>query len=291
MRKLDESVAKERDREAALWREAKATIPERFQGFVIGVDQNKKLADFEAKPAPDGGFAYDGKTFLRLQLPYMTVDGRVAWAQSEGPLEIASEPAQIMGEPHIKATAKTVRGTATGWSKIGFGAKTGVDRTNPVENAETSAVGRALGFLGYGLFGGLGIASFEEVTRAIEERDEKVPTTKAPPAPAPAEEPAKPAAKPTVPAGASEELTATLKGLSEPKTSPKGTTYLRAALTTSTGEERELYVHNADPKEGPDEGIVGRIRQMPAGTSFKAKTQRKGGYEYLTELLNLKEAV
>ena len=58
-----------------------------------------------------------------------------------------------------------------------------MDESNPLENAETSAVGRALGFLGYGLYG-TGIASAEEVLQAQAVRqdtsdDPSAPDTRA----------------------------------------------------------------------------------------------------------------
>lgn len=276
MAKLAELVAREKEREGALWREAKATIPERFRGFVAGIDQNKKLADFEAKPVPDGCFIYDGKTFLRLCLPYMTVDGRIAWAQSEGPLEVLSEPDQVMGEPHIRATLKTVRGTATGWAKIGFGAKTGVDRTNPVENAETSAVGRALGFLGYGVFGGLGIASYEEVSRSIEDRDDKT-------SPAGKEAPVEKTPLAPVPPPVTGPVTATLKSISDPKFSNKGIPYVNATLMTTEGE-LVVYVPNASREETADQGIIAQIRQIPLGTAITVEMQKKADYYFVTKI-------
>ncbi|MEK6564235.1 MAG: hypothetical protein AABZ65_04310 [Candidatus Omnitrophota bacterium] len=48
--------------------------------------------------------------------------------------------------------------------------QTMVDKTNPYENAETSAYGRCLGFFGIGLLGA-GIASAEEVKDALSRQD------------------------------------------------------------------------------------------------------------------------
>lgn len=45
-----------------------------------------------------------------------------------------------------------------------------VNKTSYIENAQTSAVGRALGFIGIGV-NGMGIATAEEVTAAIEHQD------------------------------------------------------------------------------------------------------------------------
>lgn len=52
---------------------------------------------------------------------------------------------------------------ATGWAKEVEGSSN-INRTSAMENAETSAVGRALGFLGIGIE--TSIASYEEVTNA-----------------------------------------------------------------------------------------------------------------------------
>jgi len=51
-----------------------------------------------------------------------------------------------------------------------------INSTNYIENCETSAVGRALGFAGFGIDNG--IASYEEVSNAIEKQEKKTYCTK-----------------------------------------------------------------------------------------------------------------
>ena len=69
------------------------------------------------------------------------------------------------GEIIMRAHILTENGEtlATGFAKEKEGSST-INRTSALENCETSAVGRALGFLG--LPGGASIASFEEVSNA-----------------------------------------------------------------------------------------------------------------------------
>lgn len=71
----------------------------------------------------------------------------------------------------IKATIRDQdnRILATGLAEEERGS-TNINRTSALENAETSAVGRALSFLGYG---GTEIASAEEVVNAINNQDLK----------------------------------------------------------------------------------------------------------------------
>ena len=102
---------------------------------------------------------------------YMTVEGRVQMAQDDhalnnGRLDILTE---VLPDNIVKATViSTLYGTATGHAQNHpkSGGRTAQD-TNPIEDAETSAVGRALGLLGYGTLGS-GIASANEVQGAKE---------------------------------------------------------------------------------------------------------------------------
>lgn len=128
--------------------------------------------------------------WVTIEMPYMMVDGRVQMCIDEH-LEKGAEMPDF-GEPKFytpypdsdkvlcTVKVKTIRGNAPGTIEVNIGGN-GADSTNPFANAETSALGRALGFLGYGLIGG-GFATYEEMESALagkdakkeEQKDEKV---------------------------------------------------------------------------------------------------------------------
>ncbi|MBS4024023.1 MAG: hypothetical protein KGZ79_16660 [Dethiobacter sp.] len=282
MSKVLEAAKKEKARETALWAEAQKVVPKLFHPFILGIEQNKKLTDFEEKSKEleeHGCFAWKGKTYIKQVLPYMAVDGRIAWAQSEGQLDIHSDAVEVMGEYFMKSTVRTARGIATGWSKINFGGS-GVDSTNPIENGETSSVGRALGFLAYGVFGGLGIASYDEVLAAIEERDRKsgsgedkagsgktelAKTDKTIPS---SSKDAKSGEKPGV-----EEYT--LTSISDPDKSPKGTPYVKVSLATTKGESLNVYAKDK---------MVDPVLALALGKPVKLKIGTDRGTKVITAI-------
>lgn len=108
--------------------------------------------------------------------PYMAVDGRIAMARLDhtkqqgtldiGPLEILeqNDNALTVQIKIVSSLYGTVYGTAS--SRLNTG---GAEGEHPWEVAETSATGRALGMLGYGLLPGAGLASAEDMERATEE--------------------------------------------------------------------------------------------------------------------------
>jgi hypothetical protein len=141
------------------------TLPA-YRGFLTFIRQYKRVAGTKTNPV-----------FAAIRLPYMSVDGRVKMALDEHREQGASLAVQTQFEVEpasnqllCRATvASALLGTATAHARV-FLNGAGVDATNPLENAETSAIGRALGFLGYGLYG-TGIASAEEVLQATAARD------------------------------------------------------------------------------------------------------------------------
>lgn len=119
--------------------------------------------------------------YIQFDVPYMTVEGRVRMCVDEhikNKTKFKITPASFEQAPDGKTmicrvTVESLRGTVTGTAKVGLNGG-GVDATNPYENAETSALGRALGFLGYGSLGE-GIASYEEVTIAMSDEAAQKP--------------------------------------------------------------------------------------------------------------------
>ena len=79
----------------------------------------------------------------------------------------------------VEIEGRLFKGTAS----VNIGGR-GVDATNPIENAETSALGRALGLAGFGSLES--VASAEEVVAAVSRSDSGYkPQTKAEPKPEP----------------------------------------------------------------------------------------------------------
>lgn len=140
--------------------------PEAYRQFIVRIKQSKVVKRGRNK---------NENVYASIEVPYMGVDGKVKMARVEHQeadrgLDIHTEIISINDLWFIKASVSSeILGCAIGHAPINFGG-TGVDGSNPIENAETSAVGRALSFLGYGLFG-TGIASAEEVENALAHGD------------------------------------------------------------------------------------------------------------------------
>jgi hypothetical protein len=69
---------------------------------------------------------------------------------------------------HIKDADGKLLATGTAYEKEG---SSNINRTSYIENCETSAIGRALGFCGIGI--DTSIASYEEVATSIMQQEEK----------------------------------------------------------------------------------------------------------------------
>jgi hypothetical protein len=143
-------------------RAAVESTPPPYRGYIQFLPRRKKVGGTRERPL-----------YAEIAEPYMTVNGRVRMAMDEhreagAILAIHTTFALEEHSGHLLCRAHVtspLRGSATAHARVFLGATSGVDFSNPCENAETSAVGRALGFLAYGLVGS-GIASAEEVQLA-----------------------------------------------------------------------------------------------------------------------------
>lgn len=154
---------------------------EEFADYVLALAQRKKT---------DEGWQ-------TTEHPYMTVDGKLAMANQDharlakrldfsSPLILVDNDEQLTlmvtvtsemyGTRHGIATSRRIGGSE-------------IERLFPWEVAETSAIGRALSAMGYGLFPGSGLASADDMLRAsstpIAEQRGSVETERRAPQPAP----------------------------------------------------------------------------------------------------------
>jgi hypothetical protein len=114
-----------------------------------------------------------GNEWQTVEHAYMAVDGKLAMAnddhRKQGKRLDFGEPKVLIDNPEQLTLQVTVtseiygtrHGIATSRKKSG----TNAEREFPWEVAETSAIGRALAAMGYGLLPGAGLASAEDVLR------------------------------------------------------------------------------------------------------------------------------
>ncbi len=115
-----------------------------------------------------------GEEWQTVEHAYMAVDGKLAMAnedhRKQGKRLDFHEPRVLLDNPEQLTLLVTVtseiygtrHGIATSRKKNG----TAAERDFPWEVAETSAIGRALAAMGYGLIPGAGLASAEDALRA-----------------------------------------------------------------------------------------------------------------------------
>lgn len=104
---------------------------------------------------------------------YMTVARRLEVALGEKALE-GVETDVLSFDPVVVRAKVTLKGKIfTGISSVSLDTPRLIEKQNPYEVAETSAVGRALGFAGFGLIES--VASADEMVRAISRRVDDTP--------------------------------------------------------------------------------------------------------------------
>lgn len=139
---------------------------EEFVDYIVVLEQRRKVHTEQGRSV--------GDEWQTSEHAYMAVDGKLAMANEDHRKQNKrldfGEPKILLDNPEQLTLQVTVtseiygtrHGIATSRKKGG----TSAEREFPWEVAETSAIGRALSAMGYGLLPGAGLASAEDMLRA-----------------------------------------------------------------------------------------------------------------------------
>ncbi len=132
---------------------------EDFVDYVIGLEKKRRIGD-EWVTSEAAYMSVDGKLAManedhRLQGKRLDFEDPIVLLNNEEQLTLmVTVVSEIYGRRHGIATSRKVGGSP-------------VEREFPWEVAETSAIGRALSAMGYGLLPGAGLASAEDMERVL----------------------------------------------------------------------------------------------------------------------------
>lgn len=163
--------------------QAKNRINSEYFDFLVLLPQNvrltKQVFELDQDARNIGIWVSDERgTYVTINKPYITVDGRIKMARDEH--REANKMLHIHPPQIFEVAGRTLMsvqidselyGQTTGTIEVGIEKSSGIDANNPFANAQTSAIGRALGFLGYGLVGTGAVASADEM-QSLSDKEE-----------------------------------------------------------------------------------------------------------------------